>query len=195
MRTRLSASLKIEEPGEQRPNSASGWSRSRGSSTAKETPPPRLLRAPPRPAARLQRKGRRGTARREDQTPRSPASSAAGDPPRRGFSAAPSAPATDHLSSASTPAQRSFPPAHTLLFAAGDAPEPLLSDHHGGAQQRMQHQGALPISAPEPGRDSEGGQVHPHFPRGRQRHYWGECYIRRKLEEGLGCKNIFTPGT
>lgn len=45
---------------------------------AKETPPPRLLRTPPRPAARLQRKGRRGTARREDQKPRSPASSAAG---------------------------------------------------------------------------------------------------------------------
>lgn len=48
----------------------------------KETPPPLLLRAPPRPAARLQREGRRGTARREDQTPRSPASTAAGDPAR-----------------------------------------------------------------------------------------------------------------
>lgn len=48
----------------------------------------------------------------------------------------------------------------------------------------MQHQGALPISAPEPGRDSAGRQVHPHFPRGRQRRYRGECLCGRAFRGG-----------
>lgn len=109
---------------------------------------------------------------------------------RPGVPAASLAPATDHLSSASTPAQRSLPSEHTLPRAVEDLPQPLVGDHHGGDQQRMQHQGALPISAPEPGGDSAGGQVHPHFSRGRQRHYWGECCIQRKSEEGRDA-NIF----
>lgn len=66
-------------------------------------------------------------------------------------------------------------------------PQPHAGDHHDGDQQRMQHQGALPISAPEPGRGSAGRQVHPHFPRGRQRRYWGECRsIREFRREGRG---------
>lgn len=114
---------------------------------------------------------------------------------RPGVPAAALAPATDHLSSASTPGRRSLALEHTLPRAARDSPQPLVGDHHGGHQQRMQHQGALPISAPEPGGDSAGGQVHPHFPRGRQRHYWGECLIRRKLEEGAACKHLFISKT
>lgn len=124
MRTRLFASLQIQKPGERKLNSTLGWSLSGESPPAKETPPPRLLRAPPRPAARLQREGRRGTTLREDQTPRSPASSAAG---HRERIFATLAPATDHLSSASTPAQRSLPPEHTLPLQPETCPNPSSS--------------------------------------------------------------------
>lgn len=115
---------------------------------------------------------------------------------RRGVPVALLAPETDHISSAWTPSS-ALPSsgAHATPCSRRRTPKPLPGDHHGGDQQRMQHQGALPISASEPGRDSAGGQVHPHFPRGRQRHYWGECFIRRKLEEGSGSKHLFTSET
>lgn len=156
------------------------------------SPAPRLGRRPAQARrAALQREGRRGRARRgpDAQVARIPLPQQdRGSAPRPcspAFTrtpldrARPQRPSTCPSASASA----ELPPAEHALCRPRSAPA-AAGDHHDGDQQRMQHQGALPISAPEPGRDPAGRQVHPHLPRGRQRRHWGECLSGRGFRGG-----------
>lgn len=112
---------------------------------------------------------------------------------RLGIPAAPLASATDHLSSASTPTQRSLPPEHTLPLQPETRPSPSTSTTMAETNNECSIKVLCRFRPLNQAEILRGDKFIPIFQGDDSVIIGVSAYIRRKLEEGVECKNLFTP--